>query len=483
MKTQFNSINIIQKRIQQNNSQLPNYKKLYEAIRQAIIEGDFVADDCLPSSRQLSFNLKLSRNTVITALEQLCAEGYTIAKNRRGIFISSSLQESNYLPKNNDIKLSKRGKRMSVLAPMTNSQLPFSPGTPDISEFPYRLWQRYINRYAKNPKISWQTNHAKGGCYQLREILVDYLREARGIKCKPQEILITQGTQFSLRLAAELLTDVGNHVWMEDPGYHGAFCAFDAASLEIKFIPVDEQGLILSKQSKTISPRLIYTTPSHQFPTGVVMSASRRQAWLDFAKLNQSWILEDDYDSEFRYESSPVAAMRAITHCNVIYLGTFSKLLFPTLKIAYMILPEPLVDDFKLVQARHFREANAISQCALADYLIDGHAQNHIRKMRKEYQQRRDNLIELLQNNLKHKIKIAGIETGLHIVIYFNPKVDDKLIQQHALKRGLGCAAISNYTYSKRKLSGLILGFGYTNIAEIKQYGKVLVDLLNKMLR
>ncbi len=470
-------------------STLPRYKKLYEALRQQILDGLLLPGMCFPSSRIIAQKLGLARNTVLAAIEQLCAEGYAIARPRSGIYILATApvgwDNSNAISIPIKLNLSSRGKRIEKQSQMVPMRGAFAPGVPDLKQFPFELWQRYISRHARNPRLDWQANPHQGGNLELRQTLADYLRIARGIRCDAAQILITNGTQQSLQLIADLLADPDDHVWMENPGYAGARCAFDAAGLTIINQPIDDDGISPAADSWQQPPRLIYMTPSHQFPTGVVMSAARRRHLLALAAQHHAWVIEDDYDSEFRYEGAPIAALQALTPDQVIYLGTFSKIFFPSLRIGYMVLPEQLIDAFRTTQIRHLREPSYIVQKALADFMRDGHASTHIRKMRREYQTRRDTLVELLQRELGDHIYFGGLDTGLHLVAYLPSALDDQAIVTKSYQNGIITCALSRYYANTidSKSSALILGFGDADQQDIIRAGKVLSQIINNSIQ
>lgn len=468
---------------------LPRYKELYEVLRQQILEGLLLPGMCLPSSRVLAKQLGLARNTVLAAIEQLCAEGYAIAYPKSGIYILAtapvSWDTSNKITPKIKLNLSHRGRRIAELARMDPMRGAFALGIPDLKQFPFELWQRYVARHSRNPKLNWQANTAQGGSSELRRTLVDYLRIARGIVCEASQILITQGTQHSLRLVADLLADPGDRVWIEDPGYLGARCAFESANLTLVNQPVDAEGLSPIVNAWKKPPRFMYVTPSHQFPTGVVMSAARRRHLLALAAQHQTWIIEDDYDSEFRYAGAPLAALHALAPQQVIYLGTFSKIFFPAIRIGYMVLPESIVDAFQVTQARHLREPSYVVQTALADFMRDGHASTHIRKMRREYQARRDTLVKLLHNELGDGIRLSGLDTGLHLMAYLPSSVSDQAISTEAYRHGVMTNALTKYSAHANSTlhpPALILGFGDVNEQTIKKAGKILSRIILRQI-
>lgn len=465
---------------------LPRYKELYEALRQQIIDGLLLPGMRLPSSRILASKLQLARNTVIAALEQLCAEGYAASRARSGIYILATApgnwDPNQIISHQTPLSLSTRGKKMvanSALNPMRGA---FVPGLPDLKQFPFELWQRYIARHARNPKLDWQTYTYQGGDLELRATLANYLRAVRSIRCAPEQIIITNGTQLSLQLIANLLADPGDLAWVENPGYPGARCAFQSTGVALINQPVDADGLAPPANAWLQAPKLIYTTPSHQYPTGAVMSASRRRHLLALAAQHGSWVIEDDYDSEFCYEGAPVAAMQALAPNQVIYLGTFSKTFFPAIRLGYIVLPESLVDPFRTTQVRYHREPSYVVQKALADFIREGHATAHIRKMRREYQARRDTLAELLHSELGNKIRLSGLNTGLHLVAHLPPAVSDQAIAAAAKQRGVIVRTLSEYYADDTTLPGLVLGFGDADKHAILNAGKVLCQIIKQAL-
>ena len=382
--------------------------------------------------------------------------------------------------KRGSIDLSLRGKKM--IAPLKTKPMrgAFTLGLPDLKQFPFTLWQRYVARQARNPQLDWQAYPCQGGLAELRQTIADYLRLTRGIHCDAGQVLITHSTQQSLRLAADLLADPGDLAWIEDPGYLGARCALDAANLHIIHQPVDGEGFSPPADAWRHAPKLIYTTPSHQYPTGVVMSAARRRQLLALATQHRSWLLEDDYDSEFRYVGTPIAALQALDPHQVIYLGTFSKVFFPALGIAYMVLPSHLIDPFRAAQARYQREPSYVLQKALADFIRDGHASAYIRKMRLEYRTRRDTLIDLLQSELGNEISLKGIETGLHLMMELPAYMSDRVIAAKAYEAGIITRALTD-CYAKGKSdcsNALLLGFGDASSQDIVRAGKTLCHII-----
>ncbi|MBS0351988.1 MAG: PLP-dependent aminotransferase family protein [Proteobacteria bacterium] len=470
---------------------IPRYKLLYEALRNQILEGLLAPNTRLPSSRQLAKQLNLSRNTTIAALNQLCAEGYAEARPASGIFVLSTLttrwQKSliNRPLPTATFRLSTRGKKIYEDIPKKVLQGAFTPGIPDLSLFPFGLWQRYLVRCIRNPQLKWQSYSQQGGLKELRQTVAAYLRVFRGIECSANQILITHGTQNSLNLISSLLTDQNDRVWIENPGYPGARSAFIAADLQIIGQPLDQEGIAPARSAWKNPPRLIYVTPSHQYPFGMMMSAARRQQLLIQAADLPTWFIEDDYDSEFRFEGNPVAAMQALAPSRVIYLGTFSKTLFPSIRIGYMVLPENYLDAFRFTQARHQREPSYILQSALNNFIQDGHYSTHVRKMRQIYQQRKDQLVAIFRENLGNQVQLHGTDTGLHLTITFPLYINSLQIEAQALEQGIGARSLKHYYLPNSSIplvEGLVLGFGNTDSKTILRSANILLKLLKKAL-
>lgn len=333
----------------------PLSRRLYRGLRERIQAGRLAPGSRLPSSRRLARELCLGRNTVLAALEQLVAEGFLETRPGAGTFIadlprlagSSSASRLASAPAGaapgtaTAVALSSRGTRLLGYSAGPNARPGvFTPGVPALDRFPQALWQRLMRRHLHRAPTDWLGYQTHGGVPALREALCDYLRLSRSVRCRPEQILIVQGAQQGFELIARLLTDPGDRVWVEEPGYGGAKACFEAAGLEMRPVPVDDEGLRVAADLP--EPRLIQVTPSHQYPSGVTMTLGRRLALLEAAERHGSWIVEDDYDSEFRYGQRPIAALQGLDNGGrVLYVGTFSKVLYPGLRLGYVVLPEP----------------------------------------------------------------------------------------------------------------------------------------------
>ncbi len=304
-----------------------------------------------------------------------------------------------------------------------------------------------------------------GGYAPLREAIAEYVRLARGARCLTEQVIVTSGSQQGVDLAARVLLDPGDAVWMEDPGYVGARTALHVAGARLIPVPVDAEGLVVQR-GEQLAPgaRLVYVSPSHQFPLGVTMSAARRLALLRWASRAGAWILEDDYDSEFRYEARPLAALQGMDEDGrVIYVGTFSKTLFPALRLGYLIVPLELVDVFRSARAVSDRQSPTMDQVVLADFLVGGHFARHVRRMRRLYAERQEVLVDAVRRHLGQRLQVNPSAAGMHLLGWLEPGVDDEVASARAATRGIEAAPLSRYGIERPGRGGLLLGWaGYS---------------------
>ncbi len=411
----------------------PLHRQIYEQIRVAILTGRVRSHQKLPASRQLAKSLSVSRTTVIQSYDQLISEGYLQTRQGAGTFVcgqipdslieterfSSQIREVKRATADlaatkqspaeskplSGLKLSAYGDRLYKTpdrAPNPNSKFSFAYGIPALDQFPIQTWRRLWSKRSTADTCWMNYSPDPTGYEPLREEISQYISQARAVCCRPEQILITNGTQQALSLIVRLLIAPGDVIAIEDPGYLSARRIFDSSGAKILPVPVDESGLKVNEtgglrelseslsELKTQPPRLVYVTPSHQFPTGVLMSLSRRLAILQWAQQNDAFIVEDDYDSEFRYRSRPVPALQGLdTHERVLYVGTFSKVMFPGLRLGYVVLPPALMPLFLRAKWLSDRQNSLIDQQALSDFIQQGHLAKHVRRMRGIYEQRR----------------------------------------------------------------------------------------------
>ena len=429
----------------------PLHQQVYEQIRLAILSGRERSRQKLPASRQLAQSLGISRSTVTQSYDQLISEGYLETRRGSGTFVCAQIPDTLLYTKRQlttltpsdtqpeakpDAKtalshsipdsLSTYGQRLlkTVTLPTSIEEtLSFRYWQPDLSAFPRKQWQRSITRCCAQTD-DWMSYSPESMGYEpLRQAIATYITQSRAVHCTPQQILITQGTQQALSLIAKVLLNEGDAIALEDPGYLSARKVLSAHGARTFPISVDKQGRdvdrldILSRQ--TIPIKLAYVTPSHQFPTGVLMSLPRRLALLKWAQQTGGFVIEDDYDSAFRYSGRPIPAPQGLDrHQRVLYVGTFSKIMFPGLRLGYIVLPPSLVPAFERAKWVCDRQSYLLNQAALADFISQGHLAKHIRRMRTIYAQRRVKLIELLTELSAPfgNLEIAGDPAGLHFM-------------------------------------------------------------------
>ena len=470
---------------------LPLHRQLYEALRRAMLDGKLGAGERLSSSRDLAQDLGLSRNTVVAAINQLSVEGYLVSRVGSGTFVNDNVPRVNPAsaarphlrgaPTVAPSRLSARGLALSTTFCATQLEVqPFTPGIADFSAFPLTLWQRLQNKHWRMTYPDMLDYNDSGGYAPLRRAIADYLRVFRSVQLEADQVIVTTGTQQSLELCARLLADHGDTVWVEDPAYWGAVKAFMATGLAIHPVPVDDEGICPSAADNAQPPRLIYVTPSHQYPTGAVMSLPRRHQLLSTARAHGAWVLEDDYDSEYRFSGPPISSLEGLdTDGRVLYMGTFSKVMYPGLKLGYLVVPKPLVDAFKQAHYDLNRPGQMPVQAALAEFIEMGHFASALRRARQNYAERRQCLLEALRpalSNAEDGPSISGAEQGLHLCLRLPAGIDDRALAQRLSQQGLTVRPLSAYSLKRRDLKGLVIGYGYAPLAEIRRCGPVLAQ-------
>lgn len=483
---------LLQKLAEQSDDKL--YKRLYNTIRMCILDGSLKSSNRLPASRELAKILGVSRNTVISVYEQLLAEGYLHARKGSGTFVAETLPDS-YLASNSitvshdqqklPVKFSKRGLNLLKNISAGSQQWgAFVAGVPDVNEFPHQIFSKIQARINRRPSPQELTYSSQGGSSELRHALVDYLRVARSVHCEPEQILITEGIHQAVDLITRMLCNPKDHVWFEEPGYWGIRNILRMNEITICPQPVDEDGMVLPEHLDQ-DPRLIFVTPSHQFPLGSVMSLIRRQQLLATAAKTGSWIIEDDYDSEFRFSGQPIPALQGLTkNSPVIYIGTFSKTLYPALRLGYIVLPKSLMSEFKNAHADLYRGGHLLIQKALGIFIAEGHYAKHIRRMRLLYAKRRAFLYELIVQHLgQWAINEFTNNAGLHLILNLPDHCDDQKIAQLAIEQGVLVRPLSNYyMHSKNASKGLLMGFSSVPEEQMEVAFLKLVAIINAQI-
>ena len=490
-------------RLDRGNGQ-PVYRQLHRLLQQAILSRELPAGSKVPSSRLLAAELGIARNTVTQVYEQLVLEGYVSSATGRGTFVAdsapdeiigapdaaapngpSSVADAPSQPLPAARALSSRGARLIAGAGVSKRQWgAFMPGVPDVSRFPARVWSRLHAKYWRRLRPDLLTYAPGGGLALLRHVLAEYLRTSRSVRCTPEQIIITTGIHQSVDLAVRLLSDPGDVIWTEDPCYWGVRSVLHVSGLQSRPIAVDEEGINPSADDLAAPPRLMLVTPSHQYPLGMVMSLARRRMLLEYARQHQCWIIEDDYDSEFRYGSRPLASLQGLdTAGQVIYVGSFGKTLFPGLRIGYLVVPEALAESFATASAELYREGQLLQQAVLAEFIAEGHFTSHIRKMRTLYGQRRQTLLDAAARRYGDALPAVGGDAGLHLVMQLPEGTDDRAVARAALERNIVVRPLSGY-YAEpaRAPSGLLIGYACVPDDEIAPAFDTLADAIDTTL-
>ncbi|MUL37101.1 PLP-dependent aminotransferase family protein [Gloeocapsopsis dulcis] len=433
-------------------STIPLHKQLYDELRQAILSGRLESGQRMPSTRALAKMLGISRATVLFSYDQLLSEGYLKTIPASGTFVACQLPDellrttsppiSSASP--SCIELSTYGATLATVnLPPPPGQKPlinFSCyGKPALNEFPIQTWRRLLSRACRFSTTILDYPADPLGYKPLREAIARYLTQSRAVRCEPDQVAIVNGSQQALDLIARLFLNRGDQVIMEDPGYFEARYIFQVQGAKVLPVPVDRSGLVMEHLSTLTTPvKLVYVTPSHQFPTGAVLSLPRRLALLAWAQQTGAIILEDDYDSEFRYDERPIPALQGLTSSDsVIYIGTFSKVMFPSLRMGYLVIPRQLVPVVARAKWLVDRQSPLLEQHALTNFINEGHLESHIRRMRILYAERRKTLVQALTQHLGNQVTIMGENAGMNVMVQFHTHWNDEEIIAQAEQQGV----------------------------------------------
>jgi GntR family transcriptional regulator/MocR family aminotransferase len=460
----------------ERDSSTPLYRQIYDAYRAAILAGRLRPGERLPATRSLAGELGISRLPVLQAFEQLVAEGYCDSRTGAGTFVAR-LQPHQSAPRPRS-GAPRPGRRPMARGPVARIQRaahwmtpgqPFAIGAIAVDHFPAEVWATLVARHTRRPDRAALRYGTAMGYLPFRQAIADYLRAARAVRCDPSQIMVVAGSQQALGLVASSLIDPGNTVWLEEPGYWGARDVFALHRARRVPVPVDGEGIdVAAGVERSPKARLVYVTPSHQFPLGVTMSVSRRLQLLDWARRAGAWIVEDDYNSEYRYESQPVGALQGLDRdSRVLYIGTFSKVLSPALRMGYLVIPEDLVPRFTMARWAMDICPPILYQQALADFIAEGHFARHLRRTRELYRRRRETLLRELRRVLGGQIAILGEQAGMHVVITLPAGTDDLAVSRRAAAEGLTTLPLSTCFIGRGVRPGLLLGYGGTEEAQI----------------
>ena len=464
----------------------PLYRQIYSSLRTDIRDGLLPAGARLPSTRHLASDIDVARSTVVQAYEQLRAEGYIEGILGAGTRVCDTVPDRVVSPPTGrdalaagdgfEARFSNRARATidsprRLLSTLGRPPRAFRLGVPAVDIFPVETWGRLLAKRWARTSSRQLAYSGPSGYMPLREAIAEYLRGARGVRCTASQILVVSGSQQALDLCARVLLDPGDEVWLEDPGYHGARGAFVAAGAQIVCVPVDEEGIRV-EDGRAAAPNACaaFITPSRQLPLGVAMSAARRRELLAWAREANAWVIEDDYDSEFRFASRPLPALQGSDDVGcVIYTGTFSKVMFPSMRLGYLVVPEPLIDAFEAM--RHFADCQSayLEQAVMADFIVDGHFERHIRRMRTIYRERQDVLVDAAARELGGLLDLPRSDSGMTLVGWLNPGISDSLVADAAKRRNIDVMPLSAFAMNRRLPDGLLLGYAGVSEVELRE--------------
>ncbi|MDM0039213.1 PLP-dependent aminotransferase family protein [Variovorax sp. J22G21] len=468
----------------------PLQRQLCRRIKEAIVTGHLPAGLRLPATRVLAQALAVSRNTASLAYEQLLAEGYVLA-DRQGTVVAMLAQSNADAPRQRQRAtaampttsrpLASRLAELRPSAPMAAECTALRPGVPTLAQFPFTHWRRALDRAWATASASTLNYGDPLGQMPLRAAIANHLALTRGVHCTAAQVVITEGAQEALTLCVRLLTNPGDTAWMEDPGYRGAKSALQAGDLRVLAKRLDAEGLQFgAKDWLREQPRLIYTTPSHQYPIGTVMSVARRLALIAAAQAHGAWIIEDDYDSEFRHSGDPIGAMQGLVEgAPVLYVGTFSKTMFPALRLGFLVVPPDLLAVLTSPLRELLRGGHSHEQLAMAHFIESGQFARHLGRARRLYRERQQALREALSQHLGVPHSIEGGRCGLHLCVRIDPAMRDVQVVEAARRWGMAPQALSTFALAPQAQdNGLVLGYGNTPIETIAPLAKRLGMLL-----
>jgi GntR family transcriptional regulator/MocR family aminotransferase len=478
----------------------PLHRQIYEAIRRAILSGEFKRGRRLPATRLLAAQLGVARMTVVNAYEQLLIEGYLEGRTGAGTYVAATIPEEMLQisrggshrrkspPATRSSALSRHGewlaaKTLAELHVQENGDnFAFQIGLPAVDEFPFAVWSRLATRRLRCPPRELLFYGEPAGYRPLRASIAAHLQSTRAVQCDADQVIIVAGSQQALDLTARVLLNPGDAAWVEDPCYPGARNALLAAGSKVVPVPVDDEGFDLAAGLKLCrTARLVYVTPSHQYPLGVTMSLSRRLALLDWAKQTGAWVIEDDYNSEFRYSGRPLSSLQGLDqNGRVIYVGTFSKTTFPSLRLGCMVIPKDLADAFTAARALVDRHSPSIDQAILTDFIEGGYFARHVRRMRSLYSERQGLLVAAAESELAGLLEVKPAIAGMHLIGWLPKGVSDNAASEAAARNGVEAAPLSAYCSKPLPRGGLVLGYAAVNAKRIKDGTRRLARALRR---
>lgn len=454
----------------------PLSRQIYLWFRQAILRDQMKSDERLPSTRELAEHLDVSRTVVVLAYEQLLAEGFVHGRPGSGTYVTGGLASAppNLRASRAKVRLSRFGRAVAAAAPKIgvpaaragSLRYDFEYGRSDIELFPFETWRRILLRHARKAPVRELDYAPAGGSLALREALADHLRRSRAVVCDPSQIIIVSGSQQALDLISRVLVDRGDGVAIENPCYQGTREVLRSIGARLLPVAVDADGL--NPASLPERARIALVTPSHQFPTGAILPLARRLALLEWARRADALLVEDDYDGEFRYEEQPLQSLQGMDNDGrVIYIGTFSRTIFPALRIGYLIVPKSLTAVFTSAKWLCDRHTATLEQETLAEFISSGMYERHLRRVRRRNVSRRKVLLEAVDKYLGDRVKVTGYGAGAHVVLWPQRRMTERAVLEAAASRGVGIYAISPYFLTQPAKSGFMLGYSRMKEADI----------------
>jgi GntR family transcriptional regulator / MocR family aminotransferase len=489
-----------------HNLERPLHYQLYDGLREAILAGRLKPGDRVPSTRSLAQSLGVSRATITQGYEQLLSEGYLQAVTGSGTRVCRELpddavrpaafkpwlsasdraNERGYWPTAPRAPkpakgLSEFAAKLSIVGNLQARPKPafnFAEGRPSLEEFPMQQWRRLMLRHFRHggPELLDYAGDPRGH-RPLREAIASYLSRARAVECEADQVIITNGTQQAITLIARVLVEKGETVALEDPGYLSARYAFRAEGAKLNPIPVDSLGMEVDRLSRPV--KLIYVTPSHQFPTGAVMPLARRLELLSWAESACAYIVEDDYDSEFRFGGRPIPSLQGLGGAErVLYIGTFSKMLFPSLRLGYLVVPSALTQVFAQAKWLMDRHSPSLEQRVLTDFITEGFLERHLRRMRTLYNRRRVALVESLSRHFGDEVTVFGESAGMHLVVDLRTPYECEEVIRRAAEVGVGISNLGQYYLGRAPANRFLLGYGGLSERQIAQGIRLLAEVV-----
>lgn len=470
-------------------------EQFYLVIKEQILNGQLQPGRKIPSSRTLSEMMSVSRNSILSGLDRLTDEGYLITKKGSGTYVTSvipdeviqikaSSVDKNTAYKKRDVVINPHMQVMQEIwdktSPYAGHNMKFNIGVGCTDLFPYELWGRLSGRIWRQSRHQDRTLNEPLGYRPLRVAICEYVRATRGLNCNAEQILIVNGTQQAMKLAAQVLLQKGDEVWLDEPGYDGALGAFTAAGAKICPVISDKNGMDISYAIQHWpKAKMIFTAPSHQFPLGGTLSLARRIALLDWAAEKNMWIFEDDYNGEFRYSDQPIQALQGLdTQQRVIYAGSFSKMMFPGFQLGFLVIPEPLVEYFKIAKYYADTRTPYLEQTILASFISEGHYARHVRRVRKACHERQQAMATAIKLYLPDMIVAEPADSGIHLVCWLSAEIEESELTAQCHKAGLGVQPLARYCQTTPKRQAILLSFAAHPPSEIVAGIKRLAQIL-----